>query len=161
MLIPHSPEKWHTINLFFLVKDRNWERVMTKLIYSDGKPFHSSRKQPLTLRQRESDSECMETQRTRGREPFVCMTSYIAKPYWAPQLWEKCWMIPQLTDPTHLPFPSENGDTQALNNVWRPDFLSGWKKSLRNKHLPGMISSSEYPAGSKVKWNFWYGVLLF
>lgn len=42
MLIPHSPEKWHTINLFFLVKDRNGERVMTKLIYSGGEAFHGA-----------------------------------------------------------------------------------------------------------------------
>lgn len=61
MLIPHSPEKWHTINLFFLVKDRNGERVMTKLIYSGGKGFHGAREQPLTPQQRERSSECRET----------------------------------------------------------------------------------------------------
>lgn len=58
MLIPYSPEKWHTINLFFLVKDRNGERVMTKLIYSGGKAFDDGAgKQPPTLCQRESSSE--------------------------------------------------------------------------------------------------------
>lgn len=61
MLIPHSPEKWHTINLFFLVKDRNRERVMTKLIYSGGEAFDGAGKQPPTLRQRESSSERGET----------------------------------------------------------------------------------------------------
>lgn len=61
MLIPHSPEKWHTINLFFLVKDRNGERVMTKLIYSGGEGFHGAGRQPPTASQRESSSERGET----------------------------------------------------------------------------------------------------
>lgn len=108
MLIPHSPEKWHTINLFFLVKDRNGERVMTKLIYSGGKGFHGAREQPPTPQQRER-SWSAEKPRIRGgslvpswQVPAQCHTEQ-------PQILQKREMIPQLTDLTHLPFSSENG----------------------------------------------------
>lgn len=161
MLIPHSPEKWHTINLFFLVKDRNWERVMTKLIYSGGKPSTVLENSLPACVKGKAFLVRGETAASWRTAFCICDKLYHKMIVGTPNL------AKMLNDsPVNRPNPPSFSlwrwvYTQALNNVWSPRFLSRWEKRLRNTRLPGMISRSKQPPGSEVKWSFWYGVYAF